>query len=600
MEIKLRLKRTPKVPIFAENLTPDGLKGKNPKEIGVLPLLEGSRSISLSDLFEVETGPADAEGKGDVNLTVTGDLSKFRSVGRGMSSGSVTIDGNGGFYVGAEMEGGSVTVKGNVGPWLGSLMKGGQIDVFGDADDYAGATLRGISKGMRGGTILIHGNTGNEVGRGMAEGLITIDGSVGLFAGTNMTNGAIVIRGDCAGRVGAGMKGGRIVVMGRIPELLPSYTFTELKDKVKFGKEKLSASFYVYSGDILEGGNGKIFVSRCGNRHLNPLAENFPNPALGLNKATMPYIEKMIRDAAQLNVEVVKHPSGATIIDAGMKAKGGYDAGLLVGLVCLGGMAELKIGRERYGDLELPTIYETVTAHPATVTLGSQFAGWAIKTDDFYALGSGPARAISLQPKKLYEKMCYKEKSEVAVVMIEADKMPTDSAIEYIAKESKVDRSNVYIVLASTSSEAGSVQIAARVVETGIHKLTEMGFNPNKILKGWGSAPIAPVHPKSEVAMGITNDMILYGGDVHYEAWCRSDDEIANILDEVPSVASRDYGRPFYEVYKAADCDFYKIDPGLFAPAKITVKNLKTGNTFTAGKINPEVLAKSLELLKIG
>jgi methenyltetrahydromethanopterin cyclohydrolase len=214
-------------------------------------------------------------------------------------------------------------------------------------------------------------------------------------------------------------------------------------------------------------------------------------------------------------------------------------------------------------------------------------------------LGSGPARAISLQPKKLYEKLCYHELSDVAVLVVESDSLPSASALEYIASECKVERSRLYIIVAPTSSVVGSVQVAGRVVETGIHKLTEVGFNPNQILSGRGSCPVAPVHPKSTIAMGITNDMILYGGDVYYEVRCRSDDEIIDLIDEVPSISSRDYGRPFYESFKAAGYDFYKIDPGLFAPARITLKNLTTGNTFTAGEISPEILKASLELLKI-
>jgi methenyltetrahydromethanopterin cyclohydrolase len=98
--------------------------------------------------------------------------------------------------------------------------------------------------------------------------------------------------------------------------------------------------------------------------------------------------------------------------------------------------------------------------------------------------------------------------------------------------------------------------------------------------------------------MGMVNDMILYSGDVYYEVSCKSDDEIADIIDDAPSISSRDYGKPFYQIFVDFDKDFYKVDPGLFAPAKITVHNVKTGNTFTAGKINPETLKQSLALLE--
>ena len=56
----------------------------------------------------------------------------------------------------------------------------------------------------------------------------------------------------------------------------------------------------------------------------------------------------------------------------------------------------------------------------------------------------------------------------------------------------------------------------------------------------------------------------------------------------------RDYGKPFLQIFREADKDFYKIDHGLFAPAQIIINNAKTGRTFKAGQINPEVLAQSL------
>jgi methenyltetrahydromethanopterin cyclohydrolase len=47
--------------------------------------------------------------------------------------------------------------------------------------------------------------------------------------------------------------------------------------------------------------------------------------------------------------------------------------------------------------------------------------------------------------------------------------LPTEEVVEYIAKHCNVDDQNVYIAVAPTSSIAGSVQISARIVETGIH-----------------------------------------------------------------------------------------------------------------------------------
>mgnify|MGYP000610232919 FL=1 len=73
-----------------------------------------------------------------------------------------------------------------------------------------------------------------------------------------------------------------------------------------------------------------------------------------------------------------------------------------------------------------------------------------------------------------------------------------------------------------------------------------------------------------------------------------NEEELERIVKSAPSSASRDYGRPFIEIFKEVNYDFYKIDPNLFAPAVLIVNNLRTGNTFKAGKINVEILMESL------
>jgi len=211
-------------------------------------------------------------------------------------------------------------------------------------------------------------------------------------------------------------------------------------------------------------------------------------------------------------------------------------------------------------------------------------------------MGSGPARAIALKPKELYQKIGYSESYENAVIVLEADHYPTEEAIKYIAQECETTPANVYALVAPTSSMAGSVQISGRIVESGIHRLTELGLDPKKILYGSGYAPISPIHPKPAKAMGRTNDAISYGGATFYSVDAEDDTKLKELISRAPSSASKDYGRPFYEIFKAANFDFYKIDPGLFAPATFAVTNIRTGLTYTAGKINPSLLKETMQL----
>lgn len=317
---------------------------------------------------------------------------------------------------------------------------------------------------------------------------------------------------------------------------------------------------------------------------------------VSVNACALNVIQRMIAEKEVLDISVEVMENGSTVIDAGVKVKGGFAAGKYLTELCLAGLGSVTLGSADYDGVELPTIYVHVD-RPAIVLLGSQFAGWRISVGKYFAMGSGPARALALKPKELYEKIAYKDSCDKAVLVLEADNLPTVEALNYIAQSCGVDPKNLYVAIAPTSSIAGSVQISGRIVETGLHKLTDLGFDPKKVLYGSGRAPIAPSHPKFAQAMGRTNDMLLYAGATYFEVACDTDDEIKEFVKKVPSSTSPAYGRPFYEIFKEANYDFYKIDPGLFAPALITVNNIKTGSTISAGRLNIEVLKKSIGLI---
>ena len=320
-----------------------------------------------------------------------------------------------------------------------------------------------------------------------------------------------------------------------------------------------------------------------------------PVQKLSVNRAAYSLVKRLCNRAEEFGVIVKEVESGATLIDAGITAKGGFAAGQIVTEICLGGLGKAEIFSKGYGDLELPSIF-IYSDFPVISTLGSQFAGWQIKAGKYVAMGSGPARALSFKPKELYEKINYKDSADVGVLVLETSKEPTEEAVTKISEECGVDLSNLFLVLVPTSSVAGSTQISGRIVETGLHKLTELGFDPKLVTHGCGYAPIAPVHPNLAHAMGRTNDAIIYAGTAYYTVNYDDDESLKKMLDSAPASASKSYGKPFMEIFKEANCDFYKIDPGLFAPAVFVVNNSKTGKTFSAGKIDVEVFKKSIKL----
>ena len=255
------------------------------------------------------------------------------------------------------------------------------------------------------------------------------------------------------------------------------------------------------------------------------------------------------------------------------------------------------------GGLGLITVDNTLTFanYPATIKVESispvlaclvcQYAGWALQHDKFFSLGSGPARAIA-QREDIFKELNYQDTAQKTVLVLETDKIPPREIIEKVANDTNIKPENLTFILTPTTSLAGGTQIAARVLEVALHKAHTHHFPLHQIVSGSGSAPLPPVSRDFLTAMGRTNDAILFGGEVTLIVNC-TDTEAQKLARDLPSSASKDYGRPFADIFKSVNMDFYQIDPLLFSPAKVTVVNHKTGNTFTAGALNEALLLKS-------
>ncbi|MGH8597457.1 MAG: methenyltetrahydromethanopterin cyclohydrolase, partial [Gammaproteobacteria bacterium] len=69
------------------------------------------------------------------------------------------------------------------------------------------------------------------------------------------------------------------------------------------------------------------------------------------------------------------------------------------------------------------------------------------------------------------------------------------------------------------------------------------------------------------------------------------DDAAASALAQaLPSVNSRDFGKPFGEVFKNYKYDFYQIDPMLFSPAQCSITAVRSGRTFDGGGVREDLL----------
>lgn len=319
---------------------------------------------------------------------------------------------------------------------------------------------------------------------------------------------------------------------------------------------------------------------------------------VSVNLEAQKTVDLMIKNAEELNLNVEKLENGSTVIDAGVNVPGSLKAGELYTKVCLGGLAEVGISIP--GDLSekfaLPSV-KIKTDSPAISTLGAQKAGWSVSVGDFFALGSGPARALALKPAETYEEIGYKDDADIAILTLEADKLPGADVTDNIAESCNVNPENVTVLVAPTSSIVGSIQIAGRVVENGTYKMLEaLHFDVRKVKFAAGIAPIAPVDRDGLKAMGKTNDAVLFGGRTYYYIESDEGDNLAELTKKLPSSSSEGYGKPFYDVFKEADYDFYKIDKGMFAPAEVVINDLRTGEMFREGYVNSELLMKSFGL----
>src|SRR5262249_57891273 len=186
----------------------------------------------------------------------------------------------------------------------------------------------------------------------------------------------------------------------------------------------------------------------------------------------------------------------------------------------------------------------------------------------------------------------YADKANCATLVLESARPAPPPIVEKVANDCGVDRKRLTVIFAPTQSLAGSTQVVARVLEVALHKAFELGFPLDRIVDGMGAAPLSPPHPDFVTAIGRTNDAIIYAGQVHLFVTGPAADARA-LADRLPSQGSRDYGRPFAEIFNIGKGDLYAIDPMLFTPAKFIVTAIDSGESFQRGEVNADMLDAS-------
>ncbi len=309
-----------------------------------------------------------------------------------------------------------------------------------------------------------------------------------------------------------------------------------------------------------------------------------------INKQTNLLLNELKNRSNSLGLSLKKGPLGSNILDAGINNSGSIEAGIKISEICLGGLGSVNITPAS----DLKSSISNISVHasnPVLACLGSQYAGWSLNHKDFFSLGSGPARSLA-QKEKIFSKLKYKDKSSSTCIVLEVNKIPPEEIVKKVSNDCKVSTEKITFILTPTTSICGTIQVVSRVLEVAIHKIHELSFPLDRILYGFATAPIPPVANDFISGMGRTNDAIIYGGKV--SLFIDGDEnQIIKLSKELPSFNSKDYGKPFKQIFLDYKKDFYKIDGTLFSPAQVLLNSKESGKSYLTGDVNFDLVETS-------
>lgn len=316
-----------------------------------------------------------------------------------------------------------------------------------------------------------------------------------------------------------------------------------------------------------------------------------------LNPAGYTIAAELAAEAARFGV-ACHETAGVRVVDCGVRASGTPEAGLAMARAAMAGLGDVQLVPAGAGghaavwsDCPWPVVTVGSDA-PVAACLAAQYAGWKVSTKGYFAMASGPIRA-AIGREALFDEIGMRERPAVAVGLLEAAKLPPEEVCRQLAADAGVPAAAMILLVARTASIAGTLQVIARSLETALHKLHDLHFDLSRIRRGRGAAPLAPVPPGDDlVAIGRTNDAILYGGHVVLEV-AGPEESLLEIGPRMVSRASADYGASFLDLFERAGRDFYALDPALFAPAVVDLVAIDSGRVHRFGCIDAGIVARS-------
>jgi len=94
-----------------------------------------------------------------------------------------------------------------------------------------------------------------------------------------------------------------------------------------------------------------------------------------INRSAVELVDEALDFAEELGVVPTELDCGATVIDFGVAADGGIEAGLMLADIQTAGLATIYTQMDQIGGAPIPYV-ELTTDHPGIALLCSQKAGW--------------------------------------------------------------------------------------------------------------------------------------------------------------------------------------------------------------------------------
>lgn len=312
-----------------------------------------------------------------------------------------------------------------------------------------------------------------------------------------------------------------------------------------------------------------------------------------VNEAAAAIIEREILPKAdRLNITVVTLKNRATVLDMGIRAKGGFRAGKYFAEVGMGGLGKLSYGMIQLEHYLVPGL-RVFTENPGVCEMASYVAATKVLWKQKQQVISGPVRAI-LGSDLFARSVEYRDPNpRKAVAGVQTTELPDEELAEHIASACGTTPDRLYIMAARTGCMTGAVQVCARNVEQSMPTVYDRGFSMDQIIEGNATTPLVSIVDDEAIAYGRVNDCLIYGQETNLTVRC-NDGEITRMLADIPFSKNEDiYGTPFQELFARSGNNWATVPRDWDAPCKINFYNIATAQSYSTGKLGYAPLEKA-------